>query len=159
MRKAVAVIAAAAALGGCGGSDEPEENVVEIRGDEYAFVMPSSFDGGWTTLQLTNTGREPHEFALAKLEGDRTLADVQKMLADPATQKNGPPAWVQIRAGIPTLGRGETAALTQRLEPGRYALICFLDGPEGHPHFHDGMLKVVEVGADAGAEPPTATPC
>jgi hypothetical protein len=155
MRNWMTLVGAAAILGGCGGG-EPEENVVEIRGDEYAFVMPESIEGGWTTLRLENTGEEPHEFALAKLEGNRTRSDVLEILSDPATQEQGPPAWVQIRAGIPTLQAGETAALTQRLEPGRYALICFLDGPSGKPHFLDGMLSVVEVDGDAGTNPPEA---
>jgi hypothetical protein len=149
----IATAACALALAGCGGSD-PEANVVEIRGDEYAFVMPDSIEGGWTTLKLENTGQEPHEFALAKLEGERTLEDVQTVLSDPATQEQGPPDWVSIRAGIPTLGKGETASLTQQLEPGRYALICFLDGPSGKPHFADGMIKLVDVGGDAGGETP-----
>ncbi len=118
--------------------------------------MPASIEGGWTTMRLENTGKEPHEFALAKLDGDRTRADVLAVLSDPATQEQGPPSWVSIRAGIPTLQAGDTASLTQRLEPGRYALICFLDGPSGKPHFADGMLSVVDVGEDAGAEAPEA---
>ena len=63
---------------------------------------------------------------------------------------------MSIRAGIPTLQAGDTASLTQRLEPGRYALICFLDGPSGKPHFADGRLSVVDVGEDAGGEAPEA---
>jgi hypothetical protein len=152
---AVMTVAATLAVTGCGG-EEPEENAVEIRGEEYAFVMPSESEGGWTTLRLTNTGEEPHEFALARIDRDRTIVDVRRVLADPQLQEQGPPDWVQIRAGIPTLGRGETAALTQRLEPGRYALICFLDGPNGRPHFMDGMVRVLDVAGDAGAEAPEA---
>jgi hypothetical protein len=152
-RFTIAATLSGLALAGCGG-DEPEANVVDIRGDEYAFVMPDELEGGWTALRLENTGDEPHEFALAKLEGNPTLADVRAALSDPALQEQGPPDWVSIRAGIPTLARGETASLTQRLEPGRYALICFLDGPSGRPHFVDGMIKVVDVAGDAGAEAP-----
>ena len=155
MRRITALVAATAALAGCGGSEQ-EQNVVGVQGDEYAFVVPGSFDGGWTTIRLENTGKEPHEFALAKLDGERTRADVLEVLSDPATQEQGPPDWVTIRAGIPTLQAGETASLTQELEPGRYALICFLDGPSGKPHFLDGMLSVVDVGEDAGGEEPQA---
>jgi hypothetical protein len=156
MRRSIVLAAAAVTLAGCGGSDGEEANVVDVRGDEYAFVMPATIAGGWTTLRLQNTGEEPHEFALARLEGDRTLGDVQQVLTDPATQEAGPPAWVEIRAGIPTLGRGETAALTQELEPGRYALICFLDGPSGRPHFMDGMIKLVDVEGETDAAAPAA---
>ena len=153
MRTPITLAATVLALAGCGGSDE-QENVVDVRGDEYAFVLPQEIEGGWTTLRLENTGKEAHEFALAKFEGDRGRQDILDLLSDPATQEQGPPDWVSIRAGIPTLQQGETASLTQELEPGRYALICFLDGPSGRPHFVDGMLSVVEVGEDAGAEAP-----
>jgi len=152
-RFGLAALATTVAVAGCGGNDT-EKNVVGIQGDEYAFVMPASIKGGWATLRLENTGEEPHEFALAKLDGDRTRADVLEVLSDPATQEQGPPDWVTIRAGIPTLQAGETASLTQQLEPGRYALICFLDGPSGKPHFLDGMLSLVDVGEDAGAGSP-----
>jgi hypothetical protein len=61
---------------------------------------------------------------------------------------------VNVHAGIPVLQAGETAALTQRLDPGRYALICFLDGPSGKPHFMDGMVSLIDVEGDAGADAP-----
>ena len=157
MRIATALVTLVLVLAGCGGGDdEPTANVVEVEGNEYAFVMPSELEGGWTTLRLANVGEEPHEFALAKLDQGKTRADVLSVLSDPKTQDHGPPDWVEIRAGIPTLGRGETASLTQELEQGRYALICFLDGPSGRPHFLDGMLRVVDIAGDAGAEAPAA---
>ena len=157
MRSLIALAALVlAAAAGCGGDDEPAANVVDVEGREYAFVMPASLQGGWTTMRLTNKGDEWHEFALMKLGAGKTLADVQRALADPAVQEQGPPDWVQIRAGIPTLGDDESAALTQRLEPGRYALICFLPGPGGKPHFLDGMVKVVDVEGDSGAAEPEA---
>ncbi len=45
-----------------------ETNAVELRGDEYAYVLPETIEGGWTTLQFDEHGRRVHEFALAKLE-------------------------------------------------------------------------------------------
>ena len=116
--------------------------------------MPSRITGGWTTLQLTNSGRERHEFAHYRLSPGKGLADVRRVLADPKTAQTGPPDWVEAVPGIPTLESGETAALTERLEPGRYALICFIRDPSGKPHFADGMVRVVDVTGDAGAEPP-----
>lgn len=149
-------LALAAALAGCGGSGEAGPPVVEIEGDEYAFVLPRSIQGGWTDLRLTNTGEEPHEFALARLEGDRTRADVLAVLSDPSTREKGLPDWVDVRPGIPTLDPGRTAALAQKLDPGRYALICFLSGPSGKPHFLDGMIGILEVAGAGDADPPEA---
>lgn len=155
---ALAPLAAAAlalALAACGGA-EPESNAVELRGDEYAFVMPEIVEGGWTTLEFENTGDELHEFALAKLAGGKTIADVQRYLSDPKSQQQPPPSWVQIRAGIPTLDGGEQAALTQQLEPGSYALLCFLDAPDGRSHIEHGMLRGFAVEGDAAVDAPEA---
>ena len=127
-----------------------------MRGDEYAFLMPETIEGGWTTLELTNTGDEWHEFALAKLGAGKTVADVRRYLADPKSQQQPPPDWVQIRAGIPTLDAGEKASLTQRLEPGRYALLCFLDAPDGKSHIEHGMVRDFVVEGDAEVDVPDA---
>ncbi len=116
--------------------------------------------GGWTTIDFRNTGEEPHEFALFRLDEGKTIADVKALLADPASQQQGPPSWVTIVAGVPTLDAGAEASLTQKLEPGRHVLICFLDGPSGRPHFVDGMIRELEVaGDDRGDEGPKPTPC
>lgn len=148
-------LAAVLALAGCGGN-EAEENVVAVRGDEYAFVMPERAQPGWTTLDFTNTGDEPHEFALFRLDEGKTLADVKALLADPAAQQQGPPEWVTIVAGVPTLAAEGRAALTQELEPGRHVLVCFLDGPSGKPHFADGMIRELEVAGQVRGDEPDA---
>jgi hypothetical protein len=155
MHKLLLLATAALFLAACGGNDQVA-NTVELRGDEYAFVMPDAIDGGWTTLEFTNTGDEPHEFALAKLGGGRTVVDVRRYLADPRSQQQPPPRWVQIRAGIPTLDGAEQAALTQDLEPGRYVLLCFLDAPDHKSHIEHGMVREFVVEGNAGAEAPTA---
>jgi hypothetical protein len=155
MRKLIPLAATAFLLAACGG-DHSKTNAVELRGDEYAFVMSEMIEGGWTTLEFTNTGREWHEFALAKLGSGKTIADVRRYLADPKSQQQPPPAWVRIRAGIPTLDAGEEAALTQRLEPGRYVLLCFLDAPDGKTHIEHGMVREFVVEGDAEADVPEA---
>jgi hypothetical protein len=152
MHKLIPLAAIAVLLSACGG-DSPG-NAVELRGDEYSYVLPETIEGGWTTLEFRNTGREPHEFALAKLGAGKTMADVQRYLSDPQSQQQPPPDWVEIRPGIPTLDAGEEAALTQELEPGRYLLLCFLDAPDGKSHIEHGMVRTFEVEGDAGAEAP-----
>jgi hypothetical protein len=121
-------------------------------------VLPETIEGGWTSLEFTNTGREWHEFALAKLGEGKTIADVQRYLADPKSQQQPPPDWVQIRAGIPTLDAGENASLTEQLEPGRYVLLCFLDAPDGKTHIEHGMLREFVVEGNAEADRPERGP-
>ena len=156
MRSFIALCGAVLALSACGGSDEPEENTLDVRGDEYAFVMPDQARPGWTTLDFRNTGDEPHEFALFRLDEGKSIDDVRALLADPKTQQQGPPDWLTIVAGIPTLAGGEEATLTQDLEPGRHVLVCFLEGPSGRPHFVDGMIEELEVTGESRGDEPDA---
>ena len=51
MRKLIPLAAAAFLLAACGGNDS-KTNAVELRGDEYAFVMPETIEGGWTTFEF-----------------------------------------------------------------------------------------------------------
>ena len=155
MRMLIPIAMIAVLLASCGGG-ESASNVVELQGDEYAFAIPETIEGGWTTLQFENTGEEWHEFALTKLAEGKTIADVQRYLADPASQQQPPPAWIEIRAGIPTLDSGEQASLAQQLETGRYALLCFLDAPDGKTHIEHGMLREFVVEGEAGAGVPEA---
>jgi hypothetical protein len=155
MRKLIPLAAAAFLLTGCAGNDSTT-NAVALRGDEYGFVMPETIEGGWTTLEFTNTGREWHEFALAKLNDGKRVADIHRYLADPKSQEQPPPEWIEIRAGIPTLDGGDEAALTQQLEPGRYVLLCFLDAPDGKTHIEHGMLREFVVEGDSEADVPDA---
>ena len=167
MRKLIPLAALVLTLVACGGTEsksdsaapapaktKPKTNTVELRGGEYSYLVPETVHGGWTTLAFENTGEEPHEFALAKLAGGKTIADVEAYLSDPAAQQQPPPAWVEIRAGIPTLDPGEEASLGQELEPGRYVLLCFLSDPEGVPHVARGMMREFVVEGDAGAAAP-----
>ena len=169
MRKLIPLAAIALTLVACGGTEsksdvggtapapaKPKTNAVDLRGGEYAFLMPDTIEGGWTTFEFANTGAEPHEFALAKLGAGKTIADVNALLADPASQEQPPPDWVQIRAGIPTLDAREEASLAQELEPGRYVLLCFLADPEGVSHIERGMVREFVVEGNAGAPAPEA---
>jgi hypothetical protein len=153
MRKLIFLAAAPFLFASCGGEDS-NTNAVPLSGSEYAYVMPETIEGGWTTLEFENTGDEFHEFALAKINGGKTIDDVRRYLADPKSQQQPPPDWVEIRAGIPTLDAGEKAALTQKLEPGRYVLLCFLDAPDGKSHIAHGMVRAFEVEGDGGAVAP-----
>ncbi len=164
MRRLLPLLAMLFVLSACGGDaeqdaasptpTEPEANVVELRGDEYAFVMPETIEGGWTSIRFTNTGDEPHEFALAKLTQGKTIEDGLRLLSEATS--GPPPEWIEIRAGLPTLDAGETATLTQDLEPGTYALLCFLDAPDGKTHIEHGMVRGFEVRGQSGAPKPEA---
>jgi hypothetical protein len=143
------------ALAGCGGADEAAPPVVEVRGDEYAYVMADRIDGGTVTMRFTNTGEELHEYALARLDEGKTSADVDAYLADPASLEGGPPEWIEDVGGVPTLSQDEEVSITRDLEPGTYVLLCFVPAPDGRPHVAHGMVRTFDVGEAGDAEAPS----
>jgi hypothetical protein len=147
-------LAFAVAAAGCGGNAS-DVNVVEVRGDEYAYLMPERIDGGVVTMEFSNTGKELHEYALARLTSGKTLDDLRPLLENPEeAAKSGPPPWLDDIGGVPALSPGEEIAITRRLEPGAYVMLCFVPAPDGRPHIALGMARGFEVEGDAGAELP-----
>lgn len=147
------ILAASLALAGCG-TDEAAPPVVDVRGDEYAYVMPERIDGGVVTMRFTNTGEELHEYALARLDEGKTRADVDAFLADPKSLQGGPPDWIEDIGGVPTLSQDEEISITRKLAGGTYVLLCFVPAPDGRPHIAHGMVKTFEVGGAESAELP-----
>jgi hypothetical protein len=157
VRIGLAVLGSATlALVGCGGSDEAAAPVVEVRGDEYAYVMPDRIEGGVVTMRFTNTGEELHEYALARLDDGKTRADVDAYLADPESMRSGPPDWIEDVGGVPTLSQDEEVSITRELERGTYVMLCFVPAPDGRPHIAHGMVKTFEVGEGGATELPDA---
>jgi hypothetical protein len=153
MRKTllVGLSALVLAAAGCGG-EEAQPNVVEVRGDEYAYVMADRVRGGVVTMEFTNTGDELHEYALARLADGKTVEDLMPLLDDPSQQ--GPPPWIEDIGGVPTLSPGETVGITRELKPGAYVVLCFVPAPDGRPHIAHGMVRAFDVVGRSEAELP-----
>jgi hypothetical protein len=126
-------------------------NVVTVTTSDYVFDAPAEIPAGLTAIRLVNKGPSLHHIQLMKLEGGRTLDD---FLA--ALQGEHPPTWA-IPAGGPAPPEvGSTSTSIEALEPGNYALICFIPAKDGMPHVMKGMsraLKVVGPSRAAASEP------
>jgi uncharacterized cupredoxin-like copper-binding protein len=120
----------------------------EVGLTEFAFGVPTDFVGG--TVAFTNSGDQPHEAGLFRLEG-ATLDEVTTFLEKPT----GPPPGKGDPAGqgsISAIPPGETAyADLGGLEPGVYAFVCFVPDQEKLaqgkqvPHFQLGMAHGFEI--------------
>ena len=126
-----------------------------IIATEYAFAAPDQVPSGMTTVHLVDNGSELHHVAFIKLNDGKTLADVEQ-----AMKTQGPmPMWAVDHGGVnPSRPGGGMATTTQMLEPGNYALLCFIPSADGVPHFAKGMVRPLTVTAstDASAPAPTA---
>lgn len=139
------VVVVALSVAGCGGGAGVQP--IEVQGNEYAFVMPDEAEGGVVRFNVSNTGKELHEYALGRLDEGKTLDDVKEALA---SEQEDPPEWFVDVGGVPLLSPGEELGLTRELQAGTYVFLCFIPSPQGVPHVELGMLKSFELTGDSG---------
>ena len=129
-------------------------NVVTVNARDFAFEAPAEIPAGMTTFRLVNQGPDIHHIQLVRLAEGKT---VDSLMA--AFKAGGPPpAWAKDAGGPNAPTPGEESNYTTMLEPGNYAMICFIDTPDKVPHMMKGMVKPITVtsppaGAVAAAEP------
>lgn len=152
MRLAIGAAVAALTFAGCGGDSGGEDgNVVQVRGDEYAFVLPDRVEGGFVMMEFSNTGNELHDYSLGRLQPGVTLAELKRELTDGGNEE--PTGSVDV-GGVGILSPGERISVARELEPGRYAFICGLLAPDGRSHLEHGMIREFTVSGRSEAEPP-----
>ncbi len=160
-------LAAAIVVAGCSMKETPKEtaddssaapqaavntgaNVVNITASEYKFDAPDSIPAGLTKFVLADSGKEMHQATLIKLDSGKTYSDFinSVKMMKPGTP---PPGW-EIDAGGPNaIAPGGSASLATVLEPGNYAIVCWIPDAKGVPHLMKGMGKALTVTPNATA--------
>jgi uncharacterized cupredoxin-like copper-binding protein len=128
---------------------------VTITAKDYSFDAPARLPAGATTMHLVNQGKELHHAQLVRLEDGKTMEDLAQVLKNPGP----PPSWIKFVGGPNAVAPGGKANATSVLEPGRYAYLCFVFGPDGVIHAAKGMMQPFEVTGEvtaAKAELPAA---
>ncbi len=122
--------------------DEIEESDATVEAAEYVFnadTLPS----GDTEIAFDNIGAQPHHLIASPLKGDATAEEVEKFFK---TEQGAPPLNEKGTKSTAVVEGGEGQLVTMNLEPGRYALYCFITDREGGPpHVFKGMVDEVEV--------------
>ena len=158
-------------------ADETARTVVDMTAVDYAYRnAPDSIPSGWTTFRMHNDGKKTHVFELMGLPTGVTPEDHRKGVAtyrellqnlrageiDTVEVEKRLPRWMdsdslEYEGGLGYLAPVRTASITVRLEPGTYAMPCFVKTPEGRTHSELGMDHAFTVTADStGADPPEA---
>lgn len=123
----------------------------EIVAVNYAFdEVPETVAAGQVGIRLDNQGTEVHEAVLLRIDDDADES-VEDLLALPEEEAME----LTEFAGVAFAGPGEQGYAVADLDPGRYALVCFIPvgttsldgapGPDGEgaveapPHFTEGM--------------------
>lgn len=135
----------------------PTANVVHVTANDFSFDAPAEIPAGLTTLHLMNQGKEVHQAQLLKLNDGKTYADfVAAMKA--MKPEAPPPPWVVPTGGPNAAPTSGTAAATSTLEPGNYALVCFIPSSDGVPHIMKGMSRGLVVTPSTTPAAPEPTP-
>jgi hypothetical protein len=145
--------ACALALAACR-SPAPGGNVVTVTAHDFVFEAPAEIPAGLTTFQLVNRGPSLHHLQLIKLGEGKTGDDFVAAL------KAGgpPPMWATLAGGPNPPEPGSTTSATLMMEPGSYAIVCFVPAPDGMPHLMKGMVQALKVTgtSQTGAAEPAA---
>ncbi|MGH7580334.1 MAG: hypothetical protein ACREM9_09200, partial [Gemmatimonadales bacterium] len=137
--------------GSAGTASAPAANVLTVTASDFTYDAPVEVPAGLTEIRLVNKGPSLHHIQLMKLEDGKTLEDFLGALKGEQF-----PTWATDAGGPAPPERDDTTTVIQSLEPGTYALICFIPAPDGMPHVMKGMsreLKVMASSAAAAAEP------
>lgn len=166
IRLCVAPLVAAAALAACTHSTPDAKtadsttaaapapappNVLTITATDYMFDALAQIPAGFTTIRVVDSGREPHQAALLRLEQGKTYADFTAAIKAMGKKEGPPPAWIVDAGGPnPPMPNGTSEAI-EYLAPGTYAIVCFVPSPDGTPHIAKGMMRELTVTPSTGA--------
>lgn len=107
--------------------------VVTIIAADYTYDAPHTVAAGFNVFRLVNHGDQAHAATLVRLEGGKTLTDYIEAYREANRTHGARPVWATFRGGPVAFARGEGNAMLY-LEPGNYAWVCFVPGPDGVSH-------------------------
>ncbi len=113
-----------------------------VKATDFAFGEQSEVAAGQHVINFENSGQQPHEMILVKLNEGAT---VQEVAAAFAPGGDGQPPALPM-GGVAELAAGESQSFPVDLTPGRYGLLCFLtDQASGKAHVELGMMAEFEA--------------
>jgi hypothetical protein len=127
---------------------------VTVRATDYKFDAPTSVPAGTMQFRLENAGKEVHHLWLVQLTKGRTFGDFMNAMDSWGAPSK--PDWAVDVGGPNDVSAGMSASAILTLEPGHYAMVCYVPATDGKPHVMHGMIKeltVSAVGATAAVEP------
>ena len=119
----------------------PEADVT-LNMVDFAYDMPTTIPSGELLWHVVNSGEQWHEAAIFRVPEGTT---VESMLSGEQSDEDGE-EYGQVFTWSP-MSEGAEAWATVSLEPGTYAVLCFLPDLNGDfaPHVDHGMVQVFTV--------------
>jgi hypothetical protein len=145
---------------GCRAVISSDPALVEVAGPAALVVDPHDppcAGGGGRHARLRLAAAAAHRAARAAPRAGLLLAaggdtDARRLRA--RGRGSDPRAEPQRRAQRHRLDTASDAPIVERMQPGKYILVCFLSARNGKLHYQLGMKKQFTVAGDTGARPP-----
>jgi uncharacterized cupredoxin-like copper-binding protein len=141
-------VAALPMLLACGapepGRSRSEPELLRLIATDLAFAAPAAVEAGWTRVRLVNKGQVWHAAVLSRLPDSATAATY---MAEARAGVKFPVGAADV-GGPGQTAAGDSSEVVLRLQPGRYAIVCWSDN-----HVMAGMIVELTVSAAADAEP------
>src|SRR5688572_9503870 len=115
---------------------------ITIVTTDFSFDAPDTVPAGLTRVRLRNEGSQPHHAQIVRLRDGGTI---QELLDTLGTRLISVPAGTRYVGGPNVPPADGWSEVTLRLEPGRYALICFVSGVDHVAHMRKGMTRLLTV--------------
>lgn len=114
---------------------------VAVTASDFEFQIDGDVPAEKVAFVMTNEGEAPHHMSILKFKEGTTAEE-----AEAAFEDGSVPALVEEEVGQSSdAAAGEEAVVNAELEPGLYGIGCFVDEPDGVPHFFKGMRIVFEA--------------
>jgi hypothetical protein len=137
--------------------------MIHVDANEFAFGVVdddiiSANESGLIGFEIANVGEQTHHFGLFRLPAEGAAEELL------ASEEEVP--GLEVAGFTDEIAPGETNrawVFIEPLEPGRYAMVCFLpdvtEGPDGTPHAFKGMVHEFNVPEPtASGQPATMLP-
>lgn len=146
------------------GNEQDSVYVVDVTAADYAFGMPSELPSGWVTFRMKNMGLEEHLGIVSRFPDSISFKQLTGILNEALETGEFDDflPYLQLRegpqGGPAMVSPGLTGETTVNLEPGLYALTCWVKAPDGQVHLQKGMSRPFTVSDEAtGADRPQGT--
>lgn len=123
---------------------------VSFHAHDFGYDGPDTIPSGVTAITLVNDGPSPHELILVRVDSGHTYAEIAQVAL-----KGDTPEWMSVVGGDGVIRVGQADTTISDLQPGIYALLCFIqDALDKPPHFMLGMARTLTVTAERNSEEP-----
>jgi hypothetical protein len=130
-------------------------HVIDFTAQDFAYDMPDMgpFAAGMTTINLSNSGKEPHQVQIVRLHDGVTSAQFNAAVATGEDAKIS--AVSDFMGGTNAVSTGGRASSKIDLPAGEYAALCFIPSPtDNKAHMTKGMVMPFEIIGDESGDPP-----